>query len=180
MNNYYNTKYDSCNDFDEMLGMSQDLVIKIKEYLLLKDFMVRSFDDSMPFNFYSGEQIRGLDIFAAKNGKSYFIDAKDYARLLFYDATGIPIYLYKRYKYIQDITGIKTIIFFIDNSEYENEKTSKNLKIDSKFKTGNIFIPYGGEMDSFIKHKKQNIPNQKGYPQIIWECDSMKKITEIF
>lgn len=183
-NQYIESKYNE-KEFIKMIEISDIFVKNIVKYLLQEGYIVRMSDDKNPFYFPNGELIRGLDIFCAKDAKPIFIDAKDWPKLIYHDATGIPIKLYKRYKNIQDSFGIKAMIFFIDNLEFENNKIKPQK---SKFKKGNEFIPYGGFMDDFILYWKQDIPHKSESkigeiyyePQIIWIYSKMKSIEEIF
>lgn len=168
-NNYRPSKYDG-KTFEEALALAKGLERKILEYFLKYGFIARWNDDLNPFLFPSKQSVRGLDVFCFKNGSSFFIDAKDYPRLKYHPATGIPLYLYKRYKRIQEESGIKTMIFFQDYDLREKDKPAGN--------------PYGGFMDNFKKYKKQDIKhrgtNKKGEvfwcDQIIWRCDGMMEI----
>lgn len=176
MNNlYFESKYEN-KSFSEALDLSQELVKTITSYFTNAGFITRPFDDKNPFIFPGGSDIRGLDIFCGKNGASYYIDAKDYPRLLFHPATGITRYVYNRYKYIQQETGIKVIVFFIDNEEFERKNKNRQK---SKFKKENLFLPYGDFLDNFIPYYRQNIPNSKGQTQVLWCYEEMKDIETI-
>lgn len=183
-NRFMESKYDG-KDFFERLNISNKLVEKISRYLIINGFIVRMSDDEKPFLFPDGAEIRGLDIFCAKDGTPIFIDAKDWPKLIYHDATGIPIRIYERYKTIQDKFGIKVMIFFVDNEKFENNETKPQ---QSMFKKGSKFIPYGGFMDDFELYYRQDIPHvsvtkageRYKEKQMIWIYSKMKPITEIF
>jgi hypothetical protein len=166
VNNYFKSKYEGMS-FKDALEISDILVKKISRFLVNKGYIVRASDDTNPFVFSDNSMVRGLDIFCGKNGISYFIDAKDYPRLKFHNATGIPSNLYDRYMTIQKQFGIKTMIFFQDDENTE---------------------PYGGIMNNFRLYRKQDIPHKctrkdgTSYftKQIIWDIDSLKPLSSIF
>ena len=169
-NNYRPSKYDG-KTFEEALNLAKGLERSILTAFLKNGFVARGDDDLNPFLLPMKQSVRGLDVFCFKNGFSFFADAKDYSRLLFHPATGIPINLYERYKAIQENSGIKIMIFFQDHC----------LKTDEP-----IGEPYGGFMDNFIKYKRQDIKHKcktkegKVYftAQVIWRCESMFEIGE--
>ncbi len=174
-NQYYQTKYDN-KTFEEMLKLSQEFIYEIARTMLGFGYIVRPLDDKHPFIFPDNIDVRGLDVFAAKNGKPFFIDGKDYARLNYHIATGIPIKILDRYKIIQKETGIRACILFRDNKESEHSDPN----YESIFKKGNYFIPYGNFLDDFSLYRKQGIPNKKGKTQVIWKYNDMKTISELF
>ena len=164
--------------FDERLDKSQELVDDIAEILLAHGCIVRKYHDSEPFIYPDGLEIRGLDVLAAHNGKSIFIDAKDFGKMKFHNATGLPVYLVKRYREIKKTTGMDCYLFFKDNPEVE-EVISSGHKDFLGF-----YYPYGGEIDSFKLYHRQDIKshfrNKYGerLPQEIWDIDSMESIYE--
>jgi len=160
INNFNPTKYNG-KDFNEAVELSKGLEMRIVKAFLTHGFVARGNDDENRFLLPSEQLVRGLDVFCFRDGFSFFVDAKDYSRLKYYSATGIPVYLNERYKAIQKASGMKIMIFFQDHDSKTDDPVGE---------------PYGGFMDNFIKFEKQDIPNKDGKEQIIWRCDNMKEI----
>jgi len=166
--------------FEEILNESQELVNIIGDKFLSFGFAIRKYHDAEPFYLPDGTQMRGLDLLVASNGQSIFIDAKDFGRFKYLHCTGLPLSLVTKYRNIKQLFGMDCYLFFRDNKEIEET-------YESKFKHDNIYIPYGGEIDSFTEHKYSK---QEGYKckwsgryynqlQELWEVNRMYSIDNI-
>lgn len=166
--------------FEDIIRESQELVDLIGNKFLSFGFAVRKYHDAEPFYLADGTEMRGLDLLVANKGESIFIDAKDFGRFKYFYCTGLPISMIKKYRDIKSIFGINCYLFFRDNKYIEE-------KFDSKFKKNGEYLPYGGEIDSFIEYK---LSKMKGYEckwngkyngelQEIWDTNKMQSIDEI-
>ena len=188
INRYFPSKYDE-KDFNEKLKLSQSFVNEILNNLLNWGYIARPFDDKNPWHLPTGIEVRGLDICSGKKGHSFFIDAKDFSQCIWYRATGIPIYLYERYCKLEAELGMSVYLFFRDNKNWEIAVSrEQNRKVESSFKKGSLFLPYGGRMGDFQKFWKKDIPHKHlckdgriiWLEQIIWDLRSLKTLAEIF
>jgi len=148
--------------FRESLYNSQQLVNTITNYFKKCRFAVRPQDDSLPFQLSTGELIRLYDITAIlmdtkDPSKSHFpIEAKDFCRLINWDATGLPTgYIDK----LQKVDNGNLILMFRDNPKLIKKRAEKlNRSEESIYeqlvkdgfaiKQGGryLFIPYGNFM----------------------------------
>lgn len=166
--------------FDKVLETSQEFVNKIVEYFKLTNnstLIIRPQDDRHPFTFFDGSQVRGPDIFISMNNKSAFIEAKDFGKFIKYSCTGLPMSTYKKYKQFKECFNLPLILLFRDNPEVE-------VRTPSEFKKNNIYIPYGGEIDSLkIDNSLSNSPYFKTHftneVQMIWKIKSMHPLDYI-
>ena len=164
--------------FEEILQESQNLVKLIADYYWKADWVVRVYHDSEPFISKTLGNIRGLDILTAKKGKTIFIDAKDFGRLIYIKpfCTGLPKILVNRYRRIKKEFGFDCYLYFRDNETIEE-------RWPSSFKNNEVYLPYGGEIDSFILHQRQDIKcswlNWENQLQELWNLDTMQSIEDI-
>lgn len=171
--------------FDKRLKKSQKFVDILTKICLEFGFIVRKYEDKEPLLLPSGEEIRGFDLLVTKEGKSAFIDGKDFGRFGKYPATGLPISMYDKYIKIKEAFNIDCYLFFRDNKEVEKQVEEQNLKFKDNKK--NIYIPYGGEIDSLKEHSiSENNNFRCGWPgkyydelQIIWKVNNMHTIYHI-
>lgn len=174
-------KYKNAGNFEEILNVSQCLVNEIGDILKDNGFIVRKYHDSEPFYIGNNSEMRGLDLLIAHNGRSAFIDAKDFGKFKYYLATGLPVSLIEKYRMIKRMFGIDCYLFFKDNESVEDPHPSS-------FKKDGVFIPYGGEIDLLKEHpllskKDKYRCRWKGQYlnelQEIWEVNKMNTIYDI-
>ena len=77
---------------DQKIDKSQEFVEDILTQLKNNDFSCRGQDDKNPFLDNKGNIIRAWDIVAIDltNKRTFQLEAKDFARLLVWDVTGLP------------------------------------------------------------------------------------------
>lgn len=172
-------KYKEAKTFEKMLELSQGFVDEITNIFIKDGWITQKYNDEEPLVFPNGIEIRGLDLLIAKKGKSFFVDAKDFGKLVYIMpfGTGLPINLVNRYKKLKQELGRNCYLFFRDNPEVEEKYPSP-----FKDKITGKYLPYGGEIDSFKEHPRSKDPtilcSWTGEIQIIWRLDSMKTIWE--
>jgi hypothetical protein len=176
MNNYYASLYDSAEDFNEMLRRSQASTKNTRKIMSEHGFHTEPADEIEIQRAGTIIKVRGLDTHAFGKGMSFHSDDKDWARLAFYLATGMPLRRFLLYMWFQSESGSRTSVFFRDNTNWERDTLKK-----SDFKQGGLFLPYGGWMDSMELFHKQDIPcrfDRRDPRQIIWKYRPMLSLPD--
>lgn len=191
-------KYSDKN-FDEMLQTSHSFVEDICRIASKNDFIVRQKDDLNPFICPDGTRIRLWDIMLIDNvppHKSFQIEAKDWASLLKWEATGLP-QKYIDNKMMLAKQGEDLIILFRQNMDWVNAY-SKYHKISVARILNHLesiglaqqlankewyFFPYGNFLNTLMKkeHRRLDLEGKvlsrlnsyRGQKQYIWTLKAM-------
>ena len=196
---------------DEYTNKSfQDMVFYSKEHV---DNCVRILDsklagtgavirptDDLEAYFHNGKRIRLADIEIIINGESLHGECKDFASLIYYPCTGLPV------SYIEKLMDVykhpeRLLFLFKENEkfveEYSRKKgiskqkvyefliNRKRLKVDNE--GHREFIPYGNFLDVLEAnrhaHAEERVPcsfeAHHGEKQHIWKLDCMLPISDL-
>jgi hypothetical protein len=185
--------------FANSLEVSQELVNNIAAQMSQAGFIIRAQDDAVPFRLPNGKYIRLIDIQTYYSGIAWPIEAKDFCRLVRYEATGLPrSYVDEKLSKVDDGN---LILLLCDNMVYVEEKAKrdrvskeevlKRLEAKGLAKRGLAgweFVPYGNKLSTLMsKHVdpvlseriKCGFASYKGQKQYIWRMEGMHPLPKI-
>ena len=179
MNQYINSKYDN-KSFEEKVKISNDFVSVVAKYFIKKQYLVLSGDNI--YHHHQKKIVYSTDLLIMKNMQSFFIDCKDYSKLLSYNATGISESQLKKYEFIQQTSGIPVLLFWRDNINYFNNSTriSKPHILKNSSNNELIFAPYGEFLNNLVE-LDFNIFSENGIKkEVMFSTSRMKYLHKMF
>jgi len=148
--------------------------------------------DQLPFIGNGGKKIRFADVLILdfnNDGGTFFVEAKDFGSMIFYDCTGLPreyidkkmIALGSRHVYLVFKENRETI-----KGRIEHER---DLFFVHKLSNGKIRpIPYGERLDILMRNRnfeaegkvKSKLSSYYDQPQYVWNLSACKPMRDVF
>jgi len=148
--------------------------------------------DQNPFIGNGDEKIRFADVMVLdfnSDGGVFFIEAKDFGSLIFYDCTGLPK------KYVDEKLiklGMRhTYVIFRENKETLSKRLEHGKKlffVDKKQNGKYHPIPYGERLDILMRNRNyeaeskvlSKLSSYYDQPQYIWNLSACKEASLVF
>jgi len=185
-------------NFDHCLEQSRDLTERICNLLddekLFPNIFCQDQFDQFPFVGNGGKKNRFADVLLLdlNVGETFFIEAKDFASLVFYDCTGLPqVYVDTKLKPF----GMRNVyLVFKENIEAVTERIrhDKEVFFVKTIKKDGVkqysYIPYGERLDILMRNRnfeaeekvKSKLSQYRGEQQYIWNLKACKPIKQVF